>query len=282
MMKKTNNPPASPSAVKRYFVDEAGDSVLFNRKGQIIIGQPGCSRYFMMGFIDTPESEMISTKLDALRKELITDPYFAKIPSMQATAKKTALAFHAKDDIPEIRWRVFNLLLNLDFGFQVAIKSKQAILEYVKNRNQVDSTYRYSENEPYDYLVRRLFANSLHSAQSYEICFAKRGKSDRTYALKTNLEAARFRFTFKHGIRSSPPLRVVPSDYASQPCLQVTDYCLWAVQRFYECGQDRFLSYIWPKVKLIQDIDDLRNRTYGEYYDQKNPISETAIKNRGI
>jgi len=32
--------------------------------------------------------------------------------------------------------------------------------------------------------------------------------------------------------------------------LQVADYCLWALQRLFAKGEDRFLSLIWPKVGL--------------------------------
>ncbi len=39
-----SNQEAEKSAI-HYFVDEAGDPTLFNRKGQLIIGNEGCSRY---------------------------------------------------------------------------------------------------------------------------------------------------------------------------------------------------------------------------------------------
>jgi hypothetical protein len=31
-----------------YFVDEAGDGTLFDRKGRIIVGMAGCSRFFIL------------------------------------------------------------------------------------------------------------------------------------------------------------------------------------------------------------------------------------------
>jgi hypothetical protein len=40
----------------------------------------------------------------------LADPYFKGVPSMQADAKKTALFFHAKDDLPEVRREVFRVL----------------------------------------------------------------------------------------------------------------------------------------------------------------------------
>jgi hypothetical protein len=38
--------------VKHYFVDEAGDPVLFGANGRILVGSEGCSRYFAVGLLD--------------------------------------------------------------------------------------------------------------------------------------------------------------------------------------------------------------------------------------
>lgn len=41
--------PLEHPAVRRYFVDEAGDPVLFNRRREVVVGRDGCSRYFVIG-----------------------------------------------------------------------------------------------------------------------------------------------------------------------------------------------------------------------------------------
>jgi hypothetical protein len=38
-------PQPAPS-LEHYFVDEAGDPVLFDGRGRVLIGMEGCSRYF--------------------------------------------------------------------------------------------------------------------------------------------------------------------------------------------------------------------------------------------
>jgi hypothetical protein len=38
-------PPPGTESLVYYFVDEAGDPVLFNRKERVIVGDEGCSRY---------------------------------------------------------------------------------------------------------------------------------------------------------------------------------------------------------------------------------------------
>jgi hypothetical protein len=36
-----------------YFVDESGDPTFYDRNGNLIVGQEGCSPIFILGFIET-------------------------------------------------------------------------------------------------------------------------------------------------------------------------------------------------------------------------------------
>jgi hypothetical protein len=162
------------------FVDEAGDPVLFSGAGQVLIGTNGCSRFFSLGVLDVADPAKLATDLTELRDKLMADPFFANVPSMSAANRKTSLAFHAKDDLPEVRREVFQLLLRHDIKFSAIVRDKAAILSYVRGRNQNSSTYRYNPNELYDYMVRRLFKERLHKHGKYHIYFARRGNSDRT------------------------------------------------------------------------------------------------------
>jgi hypothetical protein len=62
----------------------------------------------------------------------MTHPRYKGIPSMQPEAKKTAIAFHAKDDYVEIREQVFELIRSFDVKVFVAIRSKAEIAEAAK------------------------------------------------------------------------------------------------------------------------------------------------------
>ena len=44
---------------KHYFVDEAGDAVLFGSRGKVLIGTGGCSRFFMLGLLDVHDPERL-------------------------------------------------------------------------------------------------------------------------------------------------------------------------------------------------------------------------------
>jgi hypothetical protein len=265
-----------------YFVDEAGDGTLFDPKGRVIIGTPGCSRYFILGLLEIPEPATLSSALNDLRHRLLNDPYFKDVPSMQPKYKKTALAFHAKDDLPEIRREVLSFLQTQDsLKFYAVVRDKQSVLEYVRQRNTKEPSYRYNANELYDFMVRRLFQDRLNQHDEYDVYFAKRGNSDRTEALKTALETARKRFLEKwQKSDPAPGIKVTPTTPKINPGIQAADYFTWSLQRFYERGEDRFVNYLWPMYRLVIDIDDTRQAGYGTYYTKKKPLTRAALEGR--
>ena len=264
------------STVRYYYVDEAGDGTIFDARGRVIIGQEGCSRFFMMGLLDVVNPVAMNKDLNTLRMNLTQDPYFKEVPSMQIKSKKTAVFFHAKDDLPEVRREVFRVLMNHEVRFYAIVRDKTKVLEYIRQRNEVDSSYRYKINELYDYLCRQLFRDRLHQVDTYEIHFAKRGNADRTAALRVALEAARQRFAEKWGKNNDVLINVLASKPENIASLQATDYFLWALQRFYERGESRYLDYLWPAFRLVRDIDNTRENKYGVYYTQKKPLTKAA------
>jgi hypothetical protein len=275
---KTPQPGAEdPRARVRYFVDEAGDPTLFSDGGHCIIGEAGCSRFFILGLLEAEDPEGLSGRLETLRRRLLADSYFRGVPSMHPEEKKTAVVFHAKDDLPEVRREVFDLLLDEPVRFFAAVRSKMAVLQYVKSRNGTDPTYRYKPNELYDYLVRTLFADRLHQHDEYAITFARRGASDRTEALRVALDQARERFAKKWDRPSNAVIKVESATPCAHGGLQAVDYCLWAIQRLYERGEDRYVQLLWPRCSLIRDIDDNRNASYGVYYQKKTPLCAASL-----
>ena len=267
--------PSNPN-VRCYYVDEAGDPTLFGRRGNRLVGTDGCSTYFLLGKLDIAEPAKLACELLELRTRLLADPYFRGVPSMQPEQCKTAVAFHAKDDVPEVRREVFRLLASHILEFYAVVRDKRVITDLVLAHNKRQPTYRYHPNQLYDRCVSQLFKERLHKADGYTIHFARRGKSDRTHALKKALEAARNDFRKRWEITSAAPIEIVPSNPSEVVCLQAVDYFLWALQRFYEKGEDRFLNLIWPQTKLVIDCDDLREKNYGVYYTQSKPLTLEA------
>ena len=265
-------------AVCHYFVDEAGDPVLFSRRGRVLVGTEGCSRFFILGLAQIADPVSLGSDLQKLRATLLADPYFAGVPSMQPESRKTALCFHAKDDLPEVRREVFALLKSHEMRFFAVVRDKLAVLEYVRRRGRRHPGYRYKPTELYDSLARRLVRDRLHKAERYRVVFAQRWRSDRTAAFESALHSARKRFEEKWGMSSSAPIQVVADTPANSGGLQATDYFLWALQRLLERREDRYTRLLWPAVGLIHDVDDTREPQYGVYYTQKRPISTTLLR----
>jgi Protein of unknown function (DUF3800) len=266
-----------------YYVDEAGDGVLFGPMGRNRLDDPGASRFFMLGMVRCAVDADAENTLAQLRHGLLTNPLYASIPSMQPQEEKTARAFHAKDDHPEVRAKVFEALLNIDFRFFAVIKDMRAVLAYVEGRNRMHANYRYHPNELYDLTVRMLFKKKLHTQDRYKITFARRGKSDRTNALRKQLEEARTAFLKQYPQSSSSEIEILPAYPWESPCLQIADYCVWALQRCYERHEARFLRAIWSKVSLVHDVDDTSKAAYGAYLTRdKAPPNPEEIKNRRI
>ena len=266
------------TSIRYYFIDEGGDSTLFSSKGKVLIGSPGCSHFFILGLLDVPDPATLHQAFDDLRVRLMDDSYFNDVPSMQIKARKTALAFHAKDDLPEVRRDVFRILRDTEgLRFFAVVADKWRVLDYVRQRNESTSDYRYHPNELYDYLIGRLFKERLHQSSRYHIIFSKRGQSNRTAALRQALETAQNRFTKQQNATGDASLKVSVSTPKAQGGLQAVDYFVWALQRLYERGEDRYVKYLWRAFRIVHDIDDRRAAGYGVYYTQKKPLNAAAL-----
>jgi hypothetical protein len=265
-----------------YFVDEAGDGVIFDGKGRVLIGTGKVQDYFTVGMVECWKLKALSEELASLRTQLLADPYFKGVPSMQPGQKKTALFFHAKDDLPEVRREVFKVLERHDFSFYAVVRTMSAVARQVKARNERDPTYRYRPTELYDSAVRRLFDRKLHTRPAFDVVFASRGKA-RTQALREHLLKAQAASRKAAGTYPDAAIHVRAMPSHQHAGLQVADYCLWALQRLFTKGEDRFLSLIWPKVGLIVDADDISEKPYGTYHTRKRPpLDAQKIKCRKV
>jgi hypothetical protein len=268
---------AQGGVVKHYFVDEAGDLNLLDKRGRIVVGREGVSRCFMVGLVDVPDPGLAHDKLEELRRRLLSDPRFRDMPSMQPEAKKTALFFHAKDDPLGVKLEVFRLLPSLGAKAIVAIRRKEPI---AKRQQLVYGATRrkFDRNAAYDELVSRIFEGKLHSADENRITFARYEKSNREPALEAALVKAKRAFDAKKGKRPDKPTTVNSAYPHESAGLQVADYYLWALQRMFERRDDRFFEMVASQYRLTMDLDDKRNKRYGEWYSDSNKLKLAKIK----
>ena len=253
------------------FVDEAGDPTLFGSKrgSGSIVGTEGCSNFFMMGKLEVDNPETLARQLSDLRTRLLANPYFAGVSSFDPARGKTGVAFHAKDDLPEVRYEVFRLLQEQgDFlRFHAVIADKRILARDEIRKRESDPNARYEPNSLYDFLVRSLYGKFHRIADEYHVWIAKRGQKDRNEALLQALAHAEKDFQRNFGFaRGGPDLwKLQISNPKLTPCLQAVDYFLWAVQRFYEprshpqtgevIREDRFLKLLWPQMGEIHDLN---------------------------
>ncbi len=254
-----------------YFVDESGDGVLFGAQGRNLLTQE-VPKHFILGRLEVAQPEVLATELEALRQQLLLDPYFKNVPSMQVHAGKTAKMFHAKDDVPEVRREVFRLLQRHPIKFYAVVRDMRAVLTYELERRRRDDGYRYRPDGLYDSTVSRLFKERLHSYDHCNILFAKRGQSDRTQAFEQALSVARQRFELKWNRAVTTQVQVEVKSSAKEPCLQAADYVLWALQRHYRSGESRFIELMWERVGIVHAVDELAQAPYGNYYTKKKPL----------
>jgi hypothetical protein len=260
---------------QHYFIDESGDLVLFDASGRCIVGQPGVSRTFTLGAAWIKNPEALQSDLAFLRLKLLGDGYFSGVPSFQPEARKTALYFHAKDDLPEVRREVFQVLRAHEMHVVVAIRRKNILADFAARRF-AETGVKVTDHEIYDGLVERVMRDCLHLAEHSHIWFARRGKRERKQALESVIAKARASFTAYHAealaarMGDRQPQTTIYSAHASEVAgLQAIDYCLWALSRVLERGEMRYFEYLKPKYRMICDIDDVRRRATGEYYNAK-------------
>lgn len=263
--------------VSHFYVDESGDLTIVGRGGKSLLGSEGVSRYFMVGVAHVPDPIALKKDMESLRRSLVSDPYLSGICSISPDAGKTARSFHAKNDCPEVRMAVYRMLAGHHIRVQIAIRRKERLLNIVRLANSLK--VGWNPDTLYDDMVKTLFKRSLHKADENYICFARRGKSGREKALARAIERAKANFQRDTGIVSESPTQICSAIPSEQPGLQAVDYFLWAIQRMYERGEDRFFRYLSAHCSLIMDFDDKRSgKSYGTWYSDMNPLTLEKIK----
>jgi hypothetical protein len=242
-----------------YFVDETGDPVFYDRRGNLIVGQEGCSPILGLGFAETTDPTPIRRALAELHAQIAADKYLQAIPSM----RKTNQAFHAKDDAPEVRYLVFQCLAGLEFKAQFVVARK--IERVFRN------SFHAREEEFYDHLVSRLFENVLHRHASSRIYFSQRGSRTRQTQLEQAIRRGVSTFEAHWQTTVDTEIRVEPQTAMGEPCLQVIDYMNWAVYRAFVKREMRYYRFVEEEVSLLVDLYDVANYP-NNFYHHKNPF----------
>jgi hypothetical protein len=212
--------------------------------------------------IDNPISARHS--ILKLKSDLVNDPYFAYFPSIH----RTKIAFHAKDDLPEIRYPFFKLIAGLEFQAQFVVARK---IERVFRNN-----FHSKELEFYDHLITTLFEGKLHTHEQNVIYFAKRGSHNRQVPIETAIQQSIQLFEHKWNTTVSTKTSVQAQTPINEPCLSIIDYMNWAVFRAFTRGEMRYFETVREKVSLLVDLYDTEKYPQN-WYTKKNPFALNKI-----
>jgi hypothetical protein len=242
-----------------YYVDESGDPVILGRKGKDLMSAGLASKTFIVGYIEVVDPHNLTSALDNLRKEILSDEYLAGIPSLSSTSR----GFHANKDCAEVKERVFRVLKAADFKCYAVVARK--------NEKMFRNKFDLKPARLYHFLVSKLFENRLHLYRRIDMYFASMGNTVREKIMSDAIDQAIETFKKKWGKENSNEIRLFIQQSSQLPLLQVVDYVLWTINRIYERGDFRYYRFLKDKISLVQDIFDL-DKYPNTYYTPDNPL----------
>lgn len=218
----------------------------------------------ILGLVEVSDPIPLRQAIQKLQSEIVNDPYFADFPSIQ----QTKVAFHAKDDVPEVRFQFYKLLANLNFQAQFVVARK---IERVFRNN-----FHSKEYEFYDHLITRLFEGKLHKHARNLIYFAKRGSRNRQAPIESAIEKSIQMFEQKWNTTVNTQTVVQAQSPAGEPCLSIADYMNWAVFRAFTRKEMHYFETVREKVSLLIDLYDTEKYPHS-WYTKKNPFHINKI-----
>jgi hypothetical protein len=202
------------------FADEAGNF-------DFSVGQ-GASRYFVLCTVSADSCD-VGDDLLRLRRQLgWRGLHLDKV-------------FHATEDPQAIRDEVFDLLKRSDFRVDATILEKRKAQPHLQSERAL---YKMAWYLHFKYVAPRV---------------ARR--DDRLFVVAASLGTKKKRSAFHqavddvvHQVSPCRSHRVAFWSMESDPCLQVADYCTWAIQRKWERDDSRSYDLIRDKIRSEKDI----------------------------
>lgn len=212
------------------FADEAGDFAF--KRG------PNISKYFIVGTVLLKGCD-IGSDLLALRRDL----------AWKGAPLKDY--FHASEDKQSVRDAVFEVISGADIQIHATIMEKSKAQLQV--RSSAERFYKYG----WLYHFKHSKARYLTASDELHITTAsigtKKGQGVFTDAVNDVVQQSIGRNQWRASFWPAQ----------SDPCLQVADYCIWAIQRRWERGDTK--SYDLIKSKVTHEYDMWKRGTQHFY-----------------
>lgn len=203
------------------FADEGGNFDFSHKRG--------ASRYFLLTTVRLLDCS-IGDRLLELRRQLAWEGI------------EISDAFHAAEEEQRIRDRVFQVLATTDFRVDATL------LEKPKARPHLTTDehwfYQTAWYLHFKYLAPQLLWRGDELLVTAASIKTKKKRLDLRKAVRDVIEQ----------VASTSRVRVACWPAASDPCLQVADYCCWAIQRKWERGDNRSYDLIKDKVRSEFDV----------------------------
>jgi Protein of unknown function (DUF3800) len=223
----TSNHPYMPN--KFIFADEAG-CFTFTREANV-------SRYFILCTV-TMDDCAIGADLLRLRRRLAWE------------GAELGDYFHATEDKQAVRDRVFGMIGRREFSIQATIMEKSKAQAQVKVTKPLFYQYGFYYH----------FKHSIHKLLKFDSETLVTAAS-----LGTRKERAAFENAVSSVLAQTHRPRRWKADFMpchADPCLQVADYCAWAIQRRWERGDSRSYDLIRNKITYEYDLWSHGNTHY--------------------
>ena len=204
------------------YADEAG-CFTFNRKQNI-------SKYFIIATIVTQDWMSPTLALQQLRHDLV------------AEGLPVGDYFHASSDTQAVRNRVFEEIMKHEFTIQATICEKS------KAQPQVTVSKSRFYQYPWLYHCKRGIVPILENPTSLHITAASIGNRKEKKTFFNSLKDVQ-----RQSFQGGEPCVVDFRPCSSDPCLQLADYCAWAIQRKWE--QNDIRSYEIVQGRITREYD---------------------------
>lgn len=188
----------------------------------------GASRYFILTAVALSDCSGVNAQLQELRHQMAWEGIDHPGP------------FHASLDPAPVRDRVFNIIASQGLHVDALILEKAKALPRIRQTNE--RFYQYAWFYLMKFLVPRILAREL-----LVVAASLGGKKKKRLAFYGGVQDVMRQV-------SRINFRTACWDAGSDSCLQVADYCGWAIQRKWEAGDPIPYQRIAPKVRSEYDL----------------------------
>lgn len=220
-------PSANPPVRKYLFADESGNFDFSRRKG--------ASRYFILTAATFRSCTEASAQLHDLRHQMAWEGHDHPGP------------FHAATDPAPVRNRVFSIIQKLDVRVDALILEKAKAMPHIRSSDE--QFYKHA----WFYLMRHTVPRLL--CRELLVVPASLGTKKKRLAFYESVQDVMRqvgRITY----------RTACWDASSDACLQIADYCGWAIQRKWESSDPEPRERISTKILSEFDLFARGKTTY--------------------